>query len=278
MSYRFLGNIIVTGTIKCETALHIGGTVEGYEIGGMDNPVIREPVTGYPYIPGSSLKGKMRSLLEWAKGHVQVAEVDKNGKKREVGEVHSCSRADCPVCRSFGTPAEQTRIVGPTRLLVRDAHPTEDTKKNLDRLQLEKGLPKAEWKSENYMNRVTAQATPRTIERVPQGAEFALELVYGLYRVEGEQDIVDIGHLQYVIEAMRLLEDSALGGYGSRGSGKISFDLAGSVLLRTTADYETGKPGIPLDFGSLKDADVGKLKEQVKRHLAQADEGADATS
>jgi CRISPR-associated protein Csm3 len=62
---QFKAHVIITGKIQCLTGLHIGGTEEGYEIGGMDNPVIKDKITGYPYIPGSSLKGKMRSMMEW---------------------------------------------------------------------------------------------------------------------------------------------------------------------------------------------------------------------
>ncbi|MEO0082539.1 MAG: type III-A CRISPR-associated RAMP protein Csm3 [candidate division WOR-3 bacterium] len=278
MNYKFLGNVIISGTIRCETALHIGGMVEGYEIGGMDNPIIRDPVSGYPYIPGSSIKGKMRSLLEWSKGLVQVVTASNENKESTVGKVHSCEDASCPVCRSFGAPAEQARAVGPTRLLIRDAHPTEETRKMLDRLQAEKGLPKAEWKSENYLNRITAKGTPRTIERVPQGSEFTLEMVYGLFQVDEEQDIADLDHLRYVFEAMRLLEDSALGGYGSRGSGKVSFNLGGGVLLRTTADYEKGTSGTTISFGFLRDTNISTLKDAIKKKLQEANESADAAS
>src|SRR3990170_8998206 len=64
-NYRFAGKYIIKADIRCITGLHVGGTDEGFEIGGIDNPVIKDPITGYPYIPGSSLKGKMRSMLEW---------------------------------------------------------------------------------------------------------------------------------------------------------------------------------------------------------------------
>lgn len=230
MSYKFLANLIIKGKIRCETGLHIGGMVEGYEIGGMDNPVIKDPITGYPYIPGSSLRGKMRSLLEWAKGLVN-----------NDGDVHVCNNQGCPVCRSFGVPAEEGRAIGPTRLIVRDAWPTEETKKNLDTLQREKGLPKVEWKSENVINRITSEATPRQIERVPKGSEFDFELVYGIYDVsdKGEKDIE---HLKYVFEAIELLEDSTLGGYGSRGSGKISIKIE-EMRLKKLEDYENNEDG-----------------------------------
>ena len=52
----------ITGTIETVTGLHIGAGKDSIEIGGMDNPVIKHPHTGEHYIPGSSLKGKVRSL------------------------------------------------------------------------------------------------------------------------------------------------------------------------------------------------------------------------
>jgi CRISPR-associated protein Csm3 len=265
MAYKFLANIIITGEINCDTALHIGGTTEGYEIGGMDNPIIRNPIDGYPYIPGSSLKGKMRSLLEWSKGLIQLKTEEKEGKKNQVGEVHICNNSECQVCRIFGTPAEVERKVGPTRLLVRDAHPTKETKEILDKLQSEKGLPKAEWKSENVINRITAEATPRTIERVPKDSKFEFEMVYGIYQVENENKNIDIEYLQYVLEAMRLLQDSALGGYGSRGSGKISFNLHNKIKIRTVADYEKGSEGKELEIETLAKVDFAKLQDELKK-------------
>src|SRR3990167_6090530 len=80
--YKFSGKYIVKADLRCVTGLHIGGTDEGFEIGGMDNPVIKDPITGYPYIPGSSLKGKMRSLLEWANNKVNFKQ--ENGKEKEI--------------------------------------------------------------------------------------------------------------------------------------------------------------------------------------------------
>ncbi|MEO0128389.1 MAG: type III-A CRISPR-associated RAMP protein Csm3 [candidate division WOR-3 bacterium] len=269
MDYRFLGNIIITGKIKCLTALHIGGMVEGYEIGGMDNPIIKNPVDGYPYIPGSSLKGKMRSLLEWSKGLIQVKEEENNEtsestkKKKEIGEVHSCGKPDCIVCRIFGAAAEEERKIGPTRLMIRDAHPTEATKKMLDRLQAEKGLPKAEWKTENVLNRITAKAIPRTIERVPKDSQFELEMVYSIYQVGNENNLIDLVNIQYLFEAMHLLEDSSLGGYGSRGSGKIQFDI-NKIKVKTSKDYEEGTDGMDVvmdfrKFGSDKFEEIKKI-------------------
>ena len=63
-----------SGQIELVSGLHIGSGNAEMHIGGTDNPVIKNPVTNQPYIPGSSLKGKMRSLLEWRAGVVGVAE------------------------------------------------------------------------------------------------------------------------------------------------------------------------------------------------------------
>lgn len=246
MAYQFLANLIIKGKIKCETALHIGGMTEGYEIGGMDNPVIKDLVTGYPYIPGSSLKGKMRSLLEW-----------KEGKITNNGDVHTCKDLNCSVCRSFGTPAEEEREIGPTRLIVRDAYPTENTKTKLDKLQEEKGLPKVEWKTENVINRIHSSATPRTIERVPKDSEFTFELVYGIYDVN-DKGKTDIEHLKYVFEALELLKDSTLGGFGSRGSGKVNIEIE-NLKLKTIKNYEEKTDGKNI---SLKEY-IKEIKQEL---------------
>ena len=128
---QFIGNILIRGRIECLTGLHIGGSKDKMEIGGVDSPVVRDPVTHrQPYIPGSSLKGKMRMLLEYATGNVEMGD-EKQDKKR--GDVHNCTRPDCPVCRIFGSSAAEERRCGPTRLLVRDAYPDEATVERWDK-------------------------------------------------------------------------------------------------------------------------------------------------
>lgn len=233
---QFLANVIIQGKIRCETGLHIGGTMEGFEIGGMDNPVLRDPSTGYPYIPGSSIKGKMRSIMEWA----APDKITVNHPKKKDGDVHNCPDSTCPICRIYGSSAAEAEWKGgPTRLTVRDAYPTEETLKEMKRLETERGLPGVEWKTENSINRITSVANPRPIERVTADSEFKFEMVYTIYDT-GDGGKTDRENLKEVFKALRLLEDSTLGGGGSRGNGKISFWIADDPIVRKVADYEKG--------------------------------------
>ena len=59
-----LGKLQFKSVILVETGLHIGGGGENLNIGGLDKPIIRDPLTQYPYLPGTSIKGKLRSILE----------------------------------------------------------------------------------------------------------------------------------------------------------------------------------------------------------------------
>ncbi len=218
---QFIGNIIVRGKIECLTGLHIGAGKDSAEIGGVDSPVVRDPHSRRPYIPGSSLKGKMRSMLEFATG------------KAKGGKEHTCDKADCEVCRPFGAAAEE-RKCGPTRLLVRDAYPDAATVEMWGKLNSD--LPDAEIKSENFLDRITSAANPRFIERVVKGSRFNLEMIYGVYRVDGVNDLDFFAHVE---TALRLLEDGTLGGNGSRGYGQIRLKLAAPVFL-DRQDYRGG--------------------------------------
>lgn len=200
------------GKIVVKTGLRIGGSAESVEIGGMDNPIIRDPVTEYPYIPGSSIKGKMRSLLEL-----------KYDKLNNGGNPHKwCNDTSCFVCRVFGTSAGEEAKIGQGRLIVRDAHLSEESKKRLDALRDRSGLLYAEVKSENTIDRITARANPRTMERVPPGVCFEFELVYRVFDT-GDDGKTDEENFKYVLEGLRLIELDALGGSGSRGYGKVEF-------------------------------------------------------
>jgi CRISPR-associated protein Csm3 len=198
---------LIKGTITCEAGLRIGGSQESIEIGGMENPIIRHPITDEPYIPGSSLKGKVRSLLEL-----------KHGKVSSDGEPCGCGQ--CPICQVFGPHKNPHHRLGPTRILVRDAALTDDSKKWLQKAQEDRGLFYAEVKTENIVNRLTGTAEhPRTIERVPAGTEFNFEIAVRLFEDDDENQIMSL-----VKEGLDLLQEDYLGSSGSRGYGKVSLD------------------------------------------------------
>ncbi len=204
----------LTGTIRVITGLHIGAGNDAVEIGGMDNPIIKNPVTDEPYIPGSSLKGKLRALMEWKTGKV----LQNKG--------NPCNCGECEICRVFGTAAanekdkEKALRRGPTRITVRDA-PLSATSHNA---KINNYVPLVEEKNENSINRITAKANPRPMERVTPGTSFDFELLYRVIDT-GEDGKVDEENFQSVVlTGMALLEKDFLGGGGSRGNGKIKFE------------------------------------------------------
>lgn len=258
MNLTFKGKYIISGKIVCKTGLHIGGATEGFEVGGLDNPVIKDPLTEQPYIPGSSLKGKLRHLLEWKLGpNTYNNEPHHFTPSKREAAFGPCSCGRCEACVIFGvTPqagvkeedkakalgfatryvpeeaqGESYRLTGPTRLTVRDVFPTEETKEEWKQWLGEKVY--TELKTENALDRVTSEANPRTMERVPAGSKFEFEMIFDVY-ADTDKDL-----LKEVFAAMHLLGNSALGGSGSRGSGKVEFaDL--SIEFRPVTYYQTG--------------------------------------
>ena len=221
------GKIFLQGTINALTGLHIGGNTGELDIGGIDNPVIRNAFNREPYIPGSSLRGKMRSLLD---RHF------KNPLEKRVGRdvrVHECESPtdynDCQVCQVFGV-APQRDLRGktmPGRLIVRDTFLTPESLVSLDKADTDTDY--TEIKTEVAIDRITSAATPRQQERVPAGTRFGpLQIVHSLYTVEendrNNQIEQELGYFNTVLIGMELLVDDYLGGSGSRGSGQIVFE------------------------------------------------------
>ncbi|MGD2206716.1 MAG: type III-A CRISPR-associated RAMP protein Csm3 [Anaerolineae bacterium] len=247
------GRVFIQGNIKAVTGLHIGGAAGALEIGGVDSPVIRDPLTNRPYVPGSSLRGKMRSLTEKVAGAVQNFGIGKGVR------IHVCKDADeykrCRVCPIFGVTGDSPASA-PTRLIVRDVFLGDDSAKRLQDAQTD--LPYSEVKWEATIDRVTSAAVPRQIERVPAGAVFEdFEFVYSIY------DPADLDRLATVVEAMQLLEDDYLGGLGSRGGGKIAFEGV-KIYARDRDDYGTK------DLWDGDASSVARILEQKKELLAWA--------
>lgn len=209
----------IDGIIEVVTGLHIGGSTTIIEIGGKDNPVIKHPITNEPYIPGSSIKGKMRSLLEWKLGKLNT-----DSKSKDYGEVHKwCKDNGCPICVIFGTSAEDAGI-GPTRLIVRDAVLDDDYKKGLKKKDHNwTPIDLSEDKYENTINRITARANPRNFERVVSGAKFSFKISYRVFDMNGATGTSDEDLFENVLDGLRLIEKDTLGGAGSRGCGQTKF-------------------------------------------------------
>lgn len=212
---RQIASYLLEGNIEVLTGLHIGAGKDAIEIGGMDNPVVKNPHTGEPYIPGSSLKGKIRCLMEWATNRIE-----KDGSVWEGGGVTEPEAlAQDPVLRIFGTTNKNWNA-GPTRLLVRDGTLNEEWRKDI----VGRGLPLTEEKFENNIDRIRGKAGVgiRKTERVPAKAVFDFEMVYRIFDT-GDKGEIDRANFVQLLGAMRLLEADALGGSGSRGYGRIKF-------------------------------------------------------
>ncbi|WP_029214724.1 type III-A CRISPR-associated RAMP protein Csm3 [Kallotenue papyrolyticum] len=221
------GRLFLSFNLRAVTGLHIGGSPGTLAIGNVDNPVIRDPLTGQPYIPGSSLRGKMRALMEKWLGRPQ---------NNRIGQttIHVCKQAQdyvsCELCRTFGIPGEYDHSET-SRLIVRDAFLTPTSRQELANARTD--LPYTEIKWEAAIDRVTSAATPRQLERVPAGAVFAGTLTFNLYN-DADTDLRLFGR---VLEAMQLLEEDYLGGQGARGSGQVRFEQL-RLALRLNEQYE----------------------------------------
>lgn len=201
---KLIKKILCTGQITLKTGLHIGGTNTALGIGGLDSLVVRNPLTNVPYIPGSSLKGKMRSLIELRDGTI-------NNKKDEEGGVTNDPNSLAGAL--FGTSGANDES-HPSRIIVRDAELDISNPHMFDNTD----LPYTESKTEVTINRITAKANPRTIERVPAGAKFNMNVVINIFDTDNEQQL-----LKTFKDAIELLQDDYLGGNGSRGYGQVEF-------------------------------------------------------
>ncbi len=214
MAHKLESKIIIIGKVIAETGLMIGSSSSALEIGGTDKQIIRNPVDRKPYIPGSSLKGKMRSLLEISRGTVEKDGSPTQSPRHEAAQLFG----------HINRNAEKKQQ--PSRLIVRDGMITEESLKKLNNTE----LLYTEVKAENTINRITAEANPRFFERVPRSAEFDLNMTLNVFEAENERTSLDL-----VYECLRLIQDDYLGGGGSRGNGQVKFKL--EKVVRRSVDY-----------------------------------------
>jgi CRISPR-associated protein Csm3 len=213
--------IIITGKIEALTGILVGGTNSALSIGGPDKQVVRNPINNMPYIPGSSLKGKMRSLIELRDGTI--------GEYR--GTYGPTNKSSAVAAQLFGYTqgADPQKQQQASRLIVRDSELLNpDDLKGADLLYTEA-------KSENSIDRITSKANPRTFERVPKGAEFKLNMVLNIFDIDkNETDLI-----RTVWDALQLVQDDYLGGGGSRGNGQVKFKV--TQVIERSGDYYSGK-------------------------------------
>jgi CRISPR-associated protein Csm3 len=205
-------------TLEVLTGLRIGAGDSEIHIGGVDNTVVKHPLTGSPYIPGSSLKGKMRSLLEWRSGAVKEAPLG----AKDLAKAPETQQAEIKrILQLFGIgggdvkdDAKLVSELGSSRLSFWDCSLDEAWEKTVrDNNQL-----LTEVKSENVINRISGVAEhPRNTERVPAGAKFVFKL--SVKQLAGDDEAL----LDTVLQGLKLIEHDSLGGSGSRGYGKVRF-------------------------------------------------------
>jgi CRISPR-associated protein Csm3 len=223
---KLIGKLILEGEMHCETGLHVGAGKGSLEIGGADNPVVKD-AHGRPYVPGSTLRGRIRALLEQSTGMAVPSElVFISKRKGQEVRIHQSDRPDDEICILFGrSPGRMEKVGGgdvdsnhatPARLSVFDAPLVPESITPQMRETLDDEM--TEVKSENAIDRITSQANPRTLERVPAGARFRVRMVLDILCAE------DSVLPALLAQGLRLLEDDALGGGGSRGSGRVRFD------------------------------------------------------
>ncbi|WP_457680691.1 type III-A CRISPR-associated RAMP protein Csm3 [Thermovibrio sp.] len=241
---EFLGNLIIYYRMKLLSGLHIGGSKDTFEIGGVDNPVIKLPEDmpelelpsafdenvklvargGAPYVPGSSIKGKLRSLLDVLFGDYEIEDGKGAHPRKEVDE------RNLGIRKLFGmSPTDRNlknlinKGVFPVRGRFYDAYFVDDVD--------------TEVKYENSINRITSQANPRPVERVPAGTEFEGKIVIRLFaKVDKDNENInnkdkqfDLDLIELLGKAFELLEDDYLGGGGSRGSGRVKLSKLKAV-------------------------------------------------
>lgn len=182
--------VMIQFDLEVRTGMHIGGSSTFSAIGAVDSPVIRDPLTGHPIVPGSSLKGKLRTLLA-------------RSFAGDIEKMPDFKDDDFRVLRMFGSTERRSRLQFSDAFVSNAAHM--------------KAVGLTEVKSENVIKRLSAEAMPRQIERVNAGTVFGETIVYD---ASDEQQMLE--DFRLLAKAMKLLQMDYLGGHGSRGSGRVS--------------------------------------------------------
>lgn len=194
------GKLLITGTIKLETGMHIGASNDFAPIGSVDTPFIRDLVSQEPIIPGSSIKGKLRTLLAKSYCDTYIMKDIKEDKEQ--------------IKRLFGS----VNPVQPARLQFYDLFITEETRRLFANIDTDTYM--GEIKFENVINRLDGSANPRQIERVPAGTAFTFKVAYS---IENEDEVTE--DIEILRDGLALLGIDYLGGHGSRGYGRVNISI-----------------------------------------------------
>ncbi len=249
---KFIGRLFTEGDIRLLTGLHIGGSREMVEIGGLDNPVIKT-IEGVPYIPGSSLKGKIRCLLERAR---EIKPPKQSGEP--------CGCGECEICLLFGSHSDRNKNL--SRLIIRDSFLDQDDFKRSFGEYFDRDIEYTEEKTENIIDRIDGTAKhPRTMERVPAGAKFKFSSSIAFYEGDDVEKLV-----KTFVEGMRMLEDDYLGGSGTRGYGHIKFENLSFYIKPYESYYKDNEKkeiskGVELTDKGIIELLVKELKEVLKK-------------
>ncbi len=273
---QLVKKILIEGLITAKTGLHIGGSSVGMSIGGADATVVRNPITNEPYIPGSSLKGKMRSLLEKLQGKFGPAQ-DKNIinspnvvfeeiKEDDSEELKKWKNEVNTIIKVFGTMPEKIKDESgkrlqevPSRLIVRDCELTNESAEILANSK-DTDMPYTEVKTEVVIDRITSAATPRQLERVPAGAVFNMRMILNVYSGDDENAM-----LNKIFEGLALVQNDYLGGKGTRGSGEVDIKIR-KLMYKDKEVYEKSETWKEYDRNIMIPAELkswGKVWEPI---------------
>ena len=257
----FLGKVFFRGKIILKTGMHIGGSQESMQIGGVDSPIIRDSGNNLPYIPGSSLKGKLRSTLEKFGKRIKEGKEEKLSSNRSIGTfrqkvfIHCCEdiqlALNCEVCRIFGSSGDDREFQKgrkdrrsdkagnfPALLMVRDSL--------LDDAFMHPSRLLTDVKTETGVDRSTMAANPRQVERLLPDTAFIFEMVYSVEHIvlAGKPKTVFPEatlktDLDNILTSMEIIQNEGIGGHTSRGYGKVNFVF--TEFLGRSLDYFKGK-------------------------------------
>lgn len=221
---------VLHAELVCRSGVHIGASDSEMHIGGIDNSVVKHPITQEPYIPGSSIKGKVRSLLEWRSGFVS------NGPLGWRDYINSHSDKVLAILKLFGVGGQvltdaQAKEIGPTRLSSWDCSLLPEW---ISSVRTSEGSY-TEVKTENSIDRIAGTAkNPRQTERVPADARFDFKVTV---KVLDDENLLDT-----LLAGLKLLELDGIGGSVSRGYGKVKFEKLSLDGKNISADFDKIDP------------------------------------